>query len=39
MGADAKPRFIHSGTYEQLLTAFSLAPCQLAEAIRMRVKA
>lgn len=39
MGADGRPRFIHSGTYEQLLMAFSLAPSQLAEAISIRVKA
>jgi hypothetical protein len=39
MGADGRPRFIHSGTYEQLLMAFSLVPSQLAEAIRIRVKA
>jgi transketolase len=39
MGADGRPRFIHSGTYEQLLMAFGLAPSQLAEAIRIRVKA
>lgn len=34
-----QPRFIHSGTYEQLLGAFGLAPSQLAEAIARRVTA
>jgi transketolase len=36
---DAKPCFIHSGTYEQLLEAFGLAPSQLAQTIRQRVSA
>ena len=34
--AEGKPRFIHSGTYEELLPAFGLAPFQLAEAVRER---
>ena len=34
-----RSRFIHSGTYEQLLAAFGLAPAQLAEAITRRLKA
>ena len=33
------PRFIHSGTYKELLDAFGLAPSQLAEAITRRVSA
>jgi transketolase len=37
LGRDARPRFIHSGTYEELLEAFGLAPAQLAETIRRRV--
>jgi transketolase len=36
---EGRPRFIHSGTYEQLLSAFGLAPSQLAEAIARRLKA
>jgi transketolase C-terminal domain/subunit len=36
---DGRPRFIHSGTYEQLLAAFGLAPAQLAGAIAGRLKA
>lgn len=37
--AEGKPRFIHSGTYEELLQAFGLAPLQLAETVRDRVAA
>jgi transketolase len=37
--AEGKPRFIHSGTYEELLPAFGLAPLQLAETVRDRVAA
>jgi transketolase C-terminal domain/subunit len=36
---DGQPRFIHSGTYEQLLSAFGLAPSQLAGAITRRLSA
>jgi deoxyxylulose-5-phosphate synthase len=36
---EGRPRFIHSGTYGQLLSAFGLAPSQLAEAIARRLKA
>jgi transketolase C-terminal domain/subunit len=39
LSADGKPRFIHSGTYEELTQAFGLAPLQLAEAVRERVAA
>jgi len=37
LGPDAKPRFIHSGTYQQLLSAFGLAPQQLSETLRRKV--
>jgi transketolase C-terminal domain/subunit len=30
---EMKPRFVHSGTYEQLLDAFSLSPAKLADLI------
>jgi len=33
---EGRPRFIHSGTYEQLLEAFGLTPAQLAETIERR---
>lgn len=33
MTAEMKPRFIHSGTYEQLLDAFDLSPVKLANLI------
>jgi transketolase len=36
---DGEPRFIHSGTYEQLMEAFGLAPSQLAETIMRRLNA
>jgi transketolase C-terminal domain/subunit len=39
LGADGKPRFIHSGTYEELLAAFRLTPANLAETIMERVQA
>jgi transketolase len=39
LGEDARPRFIHSGMYEQLLWAFGLAPSQLAETIQRGVAA
>jgi hypothetical protein len=31
---EAKPQFIHSGTYEELLHAFRLSPPQLADEIQ-----
>jgi transketolase len=37
LGADAKPQFIHSGSYPQLLAAFGLSPQQLSETIRHAV--
>ena len=39
LGADGRPRFIHSGTYEELLAAFRLTPADLAESITERVQA
>jgi transketolase C-terminal domain/subunit len=36
---DERPRFIHSGLYEQLLGAFGLSPAQLTEAILQKVNA
>jgi transketolase C-terminal domain/subunit len=33
-----RPRFIHSGTYEELVQAFGLAPAQIAAAIMARVR-
>lgn len=38
LDGDGKARFIHSGTYNQLLTAFGLAPSQLALALSRRLK-
>jgi len=37
LDANGRPRFIHSGMYEELLAAFSLAPAQLAQTILERV--
>ena len=37
LAADGRPQFIHSATYEQLLTAFGLTPSNLAERILARV--
>jgi transketolase len=33
LGADGRPRFIHSGTYEELIAAFGLEPPQIADAV------
>ncbi len=33
LGAGGKARFIHSGTYEELIEAFRLAPAQLAQTV------
>jgi transketolase N-terminal domain/subunit/transketolase C-terminal domain/subunit len=38
LGADGRPRFIHSGTYEELLAAFGLAPAQIAATIQSRLQ-
>jgi transketolase len=37
LAANGRPRFIHSGTYEELIHAFGLSPSQVAAAIRSRV--
>ncbi|MDE3199243.1 MAG: transketolase [Acidobacteriota bacterium] len=34
LGADGRPQYIHSGTYEQLLDAFGLSPALLARRIQ-----
>jgi transketolase len=39
LGADGRPRFIHSGTYEELLAAFRLTPSALAETVAEAVRA
>ena len=33
LDADGRPRFIHSGTYEELIEAFGLTPSHIASAI------
>jgi transketolase C-terminal domain/subunit len=33
LDADGRPRFIHSGTYEELIAAFGLEPAQIANAV------
>jgi transketolase N-terminal domain/subunit/transketolase C-terminal domain/subunit len=38
LDADGRPRFIHSGTYEQLTEAFGLTPQQIAARIKDRVR-
>ncbi len=38
LDADGRPQFIHSGTYEELIHAFGLAPAQIAAAIAARVR-
>jgi transketolase len=37
LDANGRPRFIHSGTYEELIHAFGLSSTQIAAAIRSRV--
>jgi transketolase C-terminal domain/subunit len=37
LGPDGRPRFIHSGTYEELIEAFGLTPRQIAQAIESRL--
>jgi transketolase len=39
VGESGKPRFIHSGTYEELIRAFGLAPSRIAQTIKDRVAA
>ncbi len=38
LDATGRPQFIHSGTYEELVAAFGLAPAQLARTIRRRLE-
>jgi transketolase C-terminal domain/subunit len=38
LDADGRPRFIHSGTYEELIQAFHLSASQLQHAIRSRLQ-
>jgi transketolase len=38
LDVDGRPQFIHSGTYEELIRAFGLAPAQIAAAIAERVR-
>jgi transketolase C-terminal domain/subunit len=38
LDAEGKPRFIHSGTYEELVEAFGLSSSRLAKAIVARVR-
>jgi transketolase len=37
LDAAGRPRFIHSGTYEELIRAFGLTPAQIAETIARRL--
>jgi transketolase len=37
LDANGRPRFIHSGTYEELIQAFGLTPAQIASAILSRL--
>jgi predicted pyridoxine 5'-phosphate oxidase superfamily flavin-nucleotide-binding protein len=37
LDADGRPRFIHSGTYEELTEAFGLTAAQIAKSIEKRV--
>jgi transketolase len=38
LASDGRPQFIHSGTYEELLEAFSLSPAKLARTIADRLR-
>jgi transketolase len=38
LDVDGRPQFIHSGTYEELIRAFGLAPTQVATAIANRIR-
>jgi len=38
LGRDGRPRFIHSGTYEELIEAFSLTPAHIAKTISDAVR-
>jgi transketolase len=37
LDAEGRPRFIHSGTYEELIQAFGLTPQQIAETVGKRI--
>jgi transketolase len=37
LDAGGRPRFIHSGTYEELIAAFGLEPAQIADAVVQRL--
>jgi transketolase len=37
LDANGRPRFIHSGTYEELIAAFGLTPPQLAKTVKERL--
>ena len=37
LDAGGRPRFIHSGTYEELIEAFGLEPAQIADAVVQRL--
>jgi transketolase len=39
LDADGRPQFIHSATYKELIHQFGLAPTQMAETIKERIKA
>jgi transketolase len=39
LDSSGRPRFIHSGTYEELIQAFGLTPAQIASAIAEKVRA
>jgi transketolase len=38
LGPDGRPRFIHSGTYEELIEAFGLTPSRIASAVAGAMK-
>jgi transketolase C-terminal domain/subunit len=38
LDAQGRPQFIHSGTYEELIAAFGLAPAQIADTIRNHLR-
>jgi hypothetical protein len=39
LDADGRPRFIHSGTYEELIEVFGLTPSKIAAAIAAHLAA
>jgi hypothetical protein len=38
LDAQGRPQFIHSGTYEELIAAFGLAPALIADTIRNHLR-